>query len=356
LGSDVTDNTDLSFLAAGDDDPRRLAQALRESHELLALAEQSAGIGIWDTDLSTDRVRGTPTFFRIMGLPVCDQPIPNDLVRAVRHPEDAPRVREGFRAVLAEGRDLYEVEYRIIRPSDGELRWIFGRGRARRDASGKPVRYSGVDIDITERKQAEEHVRLLMHELNHRSNNLLTVIQALARLTATSAEARDFAERLAQRILGLAASSNLLVSGKWQGVEIEALVRSQLAHFVADLGDRLALAGPSLRLSASAAQAIGMALYELATNAVKHGALANACGHIHIRWSVTEGGAAPLFTMSWCESGGPPVTAPTRSGFGRIVMERMTGVALNGKANLQFEPTGIVWSLVCPAGRALESR
>src|SRR5262249_60229007 len=116
---------------------------------------------------------------------------------------------------LAQGVASHEVESRSVRPSDGELRWIFGRGRAVRDQNGKPVRYGGVDIDITERKRAEEHVRLLLAELNHRSNNLLTVIQALARQTADTAEAKAFAERLSQRLAGLAASNT--VAGRGRG-------------------------------------------------------------------------------------------------------------------------------------------
>ena len=163
---------------------------MKESHELLALAEQSAGIGIWDTDLATDMVRATPTFFHLMGLPVSAEPIANDIVRAVRHPDDAARVREGFRDSPGARRSIpTRSNIRIIRPSDGELRWIFGRGRTVRDDDGRPVRYSGVDIDVTERKRAEEHVRLLMAELNHRANNLLTVVQALAHQTADSADA-----------------------------------------------------------------------------------------------------------------------------------------------------------------------
>jgi PAS domain S-box-containing protein len=342
-----------SLFAHDSDDPARLAQALRESHELLALAEQSAGIGIWDTDLATDTVRATPTFFRIMGLPVSAEPIANDIVRAVRHPDDAARVRDGFRQAVARGLDSYEVEYRIIRPVDGELRWIFGRGRTVRDSAGKPVRYSGVDIDITERKQAEEHVRLLLAELNHRANNLLTVIQAIARQTANTADPKIFAERLSQRIAGLAASNDLLVSGKWQGVEIGKLIDSQLSHFV-DLGARVVLDGPPVRLTPGAAQALGMALHELATNAVKHGALANEAGRIHIRWSIAEGLAEPEFRMDWSERDGPPVATPRRTGFGRTVMERMVAGTLDGTAALQFAATGIVWSFACPARRALE--
>src|SRR5437660_1625195 len=150
--------SDMPYFARRSGGAHDLAEALKESHELLALAEQSAGIGVWDTDLATDTVRATPTFFRLMGLPVSTEPIANEIVRAVRHPDDAARVRQGFLDALARGLDWYEVEYRIIRPSDGVERWIFGRGRTVRDGEGTPVRYSGVDIDITERKRAEEHV------------------------------------------------------------------------------------------------------------------------------------------------------------------------------------------------------
>jgi PAS domain S-box-containing protein len=346
--------SDPPFFARPGGDPGDLAGALKESQGLLALAEQSAGIGIWDTDLATDMVRATPTFFRLMGLPVSAQPIANDVVRAVRHPDDAARVRDGFREALARGVDSYEVEYRIIRPSDGELRWIFGRGRTVRDGGGQPVRYSGVDIDVTERKRAEEHVRLLMNELNHRANNLLTVVQALAHQTADSADAKAFARRLTQRITGLAASNSLLISGKWQGVELTTLVRSQLAPFVVDLDRRVVVAGSLLRLMPTAAQALGMALHELATNAVKHGALAGN-GTIRVEWSIEERAGQAVFGMAWLEEGGPPVAKPRRSGFGRTVIERMIAQALEGTASLDFAPGGIVWRFSCPAHRALES-
>jgi PAS domain S-box-containing protein len=345
--------SDPPFFMRPGGDPDDLAEALKRSQELLALAEQSGGIGIWDTDLATDMVRATPTFFCLMGLPVAAGPIANDVVRAVRHPDDAARVRDGFLDALARGVDSYEVEYRIIRPSDGELRWIFGRGRTVRDG-GTPVRYSGVDIDITERKRAEEHVRLLMNELNHRANNLLTVVQALAHQTADSADAKAFAKRLSQRVAGLAASNSLLISGKWQGVELATLVRSQLAPFVVDLDRRVVLAGPSLRLMPAAAQAVGMALHELATNAVKHGALAAGDGRIRVDWSVEERAGQAAFSMAWVEEGGPPVDKPRRSGFGRTVIERMIAQALEGAATLDFAPGGIAWRFTCPAHRALE--
>jgi PAS domain S-box-containing protein len=122
--------------------------------DALTLAEQSAGIGVWSIDLTTGLVRGTAQFFRIMGLEPTGDQVPVDAIRALRHPDDRARVLAGFRHALEGGSDAYEIEYRIILP-DGRIRWIFGRGRVVRDASGTPVRYSGVDLDITDRKAAE---------------------------------------------------------------------------------------------------------------------------------------------------------------------------------------------------------
>jgi PAS domain S-box-containing protein len=135
---------------------RQTERALRERSELINLAEQTAEIGVWDIDLETGTVRGTPQFFRIMGLEPTNQPVSIEVTRKLRHPSDRDRVIDGFHAAVKDGRDSYETEYRIIRPSDGQARWIFGRGRVIRDRDGNVIRYAGVDIDITERKQAEE--------------------------------------------------------------------------------------------------------------------------------------------------------------------------------------------------------
>ena len=135
---------------------RKTEKALIERSELLNLAEQTAEIGVWDIDLDTGMVRGTPQFFRILGIEPTDQPVPITTTRGLRHINDRERVIDGFRAAIREGRDSYEAEYRITRPSDGQVRWIFGRGRVIRDHDGKVLRYAGVDLDITDRKKAEE--------------------------------------------------------------------------------------------------------------------------------------------------------------------------------------------------------
>ena len=139
--------------ASGGPDVRELADHLFH-RDALALAEQSAGIGVWSIDLTTGLVRGTAQFFRIMGLEPTGDQVPVEALRALRHPDDRVRVLAGFRDALDGGSDAYEMEYRIVHPR-GAVRWIFGRGRVVRDASGTPVRYSGVDIDITDRKAAE---------------------------------------------------------------------------------------------------------------------------------------------------------------------------------------------------------
>jgi len=265
------------------------------------------------------------------------------------------RVVEGFEAALAKGLDIYESEYRIIRPSDGMVRWIFGRGRAIRDKDGRPVRYSGVDIDITERKQAEEQLRILMHEVNHRANNLLAVVQAMAHNMLDTTDPAEFVGRLTQRISALAASNRLLVTGRWQGVQLDELVRSQLSPFV-NVGERAVLSGPPLILSPPAAQTLGMALHELATNGVKYGALSVPGGTLRIAWNVVAGNDGQAFEMSWLERGGPGVVAPIRTGFGHVVMARLTEDTLGGKVDLDFAPDGLHWKLTCPAARVLEGQ
>jgi PAS domain S-box-containing protein len=166
--------------------------------DALALAEQSAGIGVWTIDLTTGLVRATAQFFRIMGLEPTNDPVRMDVVRALRHPEDRDRVVAGFQAALDGGSDAYEIEYRIVRP-DGSLRWIFGRGRVVRDAAGTPIRYSGIDLDITDRKHAQAELAAAKEALE-RLNAALEqrVKERTAELAAEVARRADAESRLMQ--------------------------------------------------------------------------------------------------------------------------------------------------------------
>ncbi len=205
--------------------------------------------------------------------------------------------------------------------------------------------------DITERKRAEEQVHLLMREMRHRGKNMLSLVQAIARQTATS-DPEHFIERFTDRIQALAANQDLLAQTRWQGVGVDDLVRAQLAHFSDLVGYRICLSGPNLRLNGAAAQAIGMALHELATNAGKYGALSTDDGRVDIVWRVD----GDVFDMGWTERHGPPVKPPERRGFGSTVLEAMAKRAVDGDAQLEYDPAGVEWHLTCPAANALEPK
>jgi two-component sensor histidine kinase len=203
--------------------------------------------------------------------------------------------------------------------------------------------------DITERKSHEEYIHLLTREVNHRAKNMLSVVGAMARQTA-SKNPQDFVERFSQRIQALSANHDLLTRSEWKGVAIEDLVRSQLALFASLIDSRIAVRGPRLHLKPESAQAIGLALHELATNAGKYGALSTNEGRVDIRWLA----AAEMFTISWTENGGPPVVAPTRSGFGSTVINTMAKYSVGGEVAIYYARSGLTWQLTCPAANALE--
>ena len=220
------------------------------------------------------------------------------------------------------------------------------------DENGHPVIQCNIR-DITERRRAEEHVKLLMAEVNHRAKNLLAVVQAFAHQTAKYGDPATFTARLSDRIDGLAAGQDLLVRNQWLGVDVADLVEVQLAHFKDLIGTRVLIEGPrALTLNMAAAQGIGMALHELATNAAKYGALSNHDGKVHIGWQVTDA-PKPTFSMSWLEDGGPIVVPPTRKGFGQIVIGRMAEAAVEGEAEIVFRESGLSWHLSAPAENAL---
>ncbi len=221
------------------------------------------------------------------------------------------------------------------------------------DENGHPVIQCNIR-DITERRRNEDHVKLLMAEVNHRAKNLLAVVQAVADQTAKYGDPATFGARLSDRIAGIAAGQDLLVRNLWQGVEVTDLVRVQLAHFHELIGTRVHIDGPAARLSAAAAQGIGMAIHELATNAAKYGALSNRDGQVHIAWSLSTS-TPPQFAMSWRETGGPPVVLPIRKGFGQIVVGRMVEAAIEGKVITEFATSGFHWSLTAPAAATLAS-
>jgi PAS domain S-box-containing protein len=268
----------------------------------------------------------------------------------ITHPDDRDSARELLRRMVTGELAVFDMEKRYIR-KDGNTVWARVTANIIRGESGQPLRDTAVVQDITPRKEREEREHLLMREVNHRAKNMLSVVDAIAHQTAAR-NPEDFIERFSERIQALSANQDLLVRNEWNGVEIADLVRAQLAHFADLIGSRIAMHGPKLRLNPASAQAIGLALHELATNAGKYGALSTDRGRVDVSWG-TDG---DTLTMGWTEREGPPVSAPKRRGFGTIVMEAMAERSVDGKVDLDYAPSGLTWRLTCPAANALEPR
>jgi two-component sensor histidine kinase len=266
----------------------------------------------------------------------------------VIHPED---LRGTVAAWLkaSEAGEPYEMEHRLMVIGKG-FSWHLSRAILLRDSAGRPVKWYGTTTDIHEHKMREEHIRVLMTEVNHRSKNLLAVTQAIARQTvSSSASAAEFEQKFSARLLGLSASQDLLTNEKWRGVRLGPLVQSQTGHQSGLYKERIEMAGPDVLLNSTATQAIGMALHELFTNAVRYGALFNETGSIAISWRFANSETESLFEMEWIERDGPPTAAPASRGFGSVVIERMLSQRLNAVVDLSFDAEGLTWRLRAPS-------
>jgi two-component sensor histidine kinase/CheY-like chemotaxis protein len=210
-----------------------------------------------------------------------------------------------------------------------------------------------LSFELSTVKAREQQIQMLMQEVNHRSQNLLGIVLAIARRTWEAAPA-DFMGRFEARIHALSSSHNLLIQNKWQGADLEELAKTQLAHFGDLIGTRIFLRGAKMYVAPRAAQALGMALHELATNAAKYGALSGEHGRVNVTWHILVDGYEPLFLVEWTEHGGPPILKGG-SGFGSTVLSRMIEATLGGTAELEFPPEGLLWKLKCPLASVLES-
>lgn len=247
----------------------------------------------------------------------------------------------------------------------GQTRHFRVRVEPVRDLRGDVVGLLGVSSEVTALKESEQRNAFLVRELAHRSKNLLTVVQAIAGETLrTGKSADDFMERFGQRMAALAQLQDLLVGGARGGVEIGTLVRSQLTPFAAvadakagaaDHDARVTIQGPEVRLRPEVANAIGMALHELATNAAKYGALSVPDGWVSIAWRFeTDAKGARRFRLGWREGGGPAVKPPERRGFGHSVITGVVAATLDARVTMEFPATGALWQVDAPASVALD--
>jgi PAS domain S-box-containing protein len=340
-------------------DRSRLIESLAESEARYRAALSAGRIGAWETNFLTRTRIWSDEGMALFGLSLPDGlghvGGANDEYVSAMHPDDRHLVQ--YYHGLANEQDSFPAEYRVVR-SDGAQLWLSGHGRViSRGVDGAPHRMISIMVDITDRKKSEDHVQFLMREMSHRSKNLLSVIQAIAGQTArTAGTIEEFERRFVLRMRGLAASHDILVEQNWHGAPLPDLVRLHLAAFVEDDGSRFDISGPHVVVTAAAAQAIGLALNELATNAAKYGSLSTPSGKVKVNWRFESRGNPGFLKLTWAEHGGPVVSRPDKKGFGHLVIERMVASSLDGAVEISFEPEGLVWALSIPPSNIVSEK
>jgi len=210
--------------------------------------------------------------------------------------------------------------------------------------------------DVTDRKEGEAHLRLLLRELTHRSKNLLAVIQGMASQTARHAGSVDgFLKQFGARLQALAASHDLLVRESWYGASLSELINSQLAAHIEPGAGQVAVEGPAVALKPEAAQNLGLALHELAVNAAKFGALSVPDGRVSITWEQREADGN-VVVLDWREQLGPKVKVRRKQGFGSMAIEQNLVRALDAEVQLDFHPDGLRCHIIIPSSQLLAPR
>jgi PAS domain S-box-containing protein len=334
------------------DEEKKAEQALRRSEERLQLAlEASTIIGTWDWDVRANLVYADGRFATLFGIDhqrAAAGVSIREIVDGV-HPDDRVETQRILEEALAGG-ESYSTEFRTV-DSVGTVHWVTARGRCYYQ-DGKPVRFPGVAVEITERKRWEEQQRLLVNELNHRVKNTLAMVQSIAAQTlrnaATTKEARATFEG---RLIALAKAHDVLTRENWEGADLMDIVREATAPYTIAQSDRFRISGPAVRLPPRMALATAMVVQELVTNAIKYGALSIDGGTVDIHWELSDArteGEVPRMHLRWQERDGPPVNAPSRRGFGSRLIEHGLAQDLGAEATLAFATGGLVCTIDVP--------
>jgi PAS domain S-box-containing protein len=326
---------------------KRAEQTLAERNAQIALAGRVALVGSYVCDFSTGAMQISEGYAAIHGLPEgTTETVLSQWWKRV-HPEDLERVKKLRDQTFADQREESHIEYRIVR-ADGEVRWIERRSIISYNSEGRPQRIVGVSIDVTERKRAEEHQRVLVAELDHRVKNALATVNAVVSGTLhASGSAADFAAALVGRVQSMARAHSLLSLRRWRGISLVELIRREFAPYATRSNTEFN--GPEILLGAEAGQAMAMVLHELVTNAAKHGALSSQSGRVLIRWDrQPHGSPRARLVVEWQEIDGPSVVAPTKSGYGTRIVRELIPYELGGSVDFAFATEGVRCRLEIP--------
>ena len=348
-------NTDI-------DDQKRAAQALLESERRLQISQQAAGIASLELDIATGMVFGSEGFWDLWGLSPRDSVhisvLENIVIAEDRDIRSNPETR-------AAGSAVPDVEYRIRRRDTGELRWLSRNIEFVQDSAGKPIKMFGVMQDITGRKEAEARQELLVHELEHRIKNILAMVGAIAMQTLRNTDIDSARGAFTDRLKALAKAHDILNKTRWTDASMQQVIENTIAAFPAN---RIALSGPPVSINPKMALSLALAVNELGTNALKYGALSNPSGSVRIEWSLDaqmttapdserhREADVPVLTWHWKETGGPPVKAPVRRGFGSLLLERVLATDFGGNVRIEYPPDGVECVLTTAAPPDAERR
>jgi two-component sensor histidine kinase/DNA-binding response OmpR family regulator len=319
---------------------------LLESEQRRSLALAAGRMGSWDWDLISGNIVWDAGQHAIYGVVPGKFAVTPEHFKVLIVPEDWDRLQAGMQSLLESGQP-HHGEFRVRRPN-GEVRWCASTAAASLDSTGSVVRISGVTMDITERKEAEERQALLAREVDHRAKNAMAIVQSIVRLTKSSSIA-SYISIIEGRIKALSRAHALLSNSRWQGANLDTLVEEELAPYRASHADRLKVSGPRVLLEPTTAQTLALALHELATNAAKYGAFSSAAGKLALQWELHP----DALTVHWHETAGPETHQPAATGFGTQIITGSIERQLGGKTRFEWLPSGLRCTLTVPRGERL---
>ena len=340
-----------SKIASDITERKRIEAALRASEERFRNLANAVPDIVWTADADGNITFANDRWFRYCGI------TPEQNVRGwpelVLHPDDRERCIAEWTRALREGGE-YEIEVRNRR-QDGEYRWFLTRASPIRDAAGNITAWFGSTTDIHDRKLAEDRQQMMAAELSHRVRNLLTVIQVVADRTADRATSIDqFLNAFRGRLQALSSAQGALLASDWRSASVAALVQGALAPYLGE-NSRIRLDLQDLPISPELAFTLTLALHELATNAVKHGALSNPEGRVTLIASAETGATGDELCLVWQEEGGPPVHPPTTTGFGTTMLSRAIQYQHQGRTDLIWRENGLLCRLHLPLSTAISA-
>ena len=321
---------------------------LMKSEQRRSLALAAGNMGSWDWDRETGHYVWDEGQYRIFGVEPSEFTVTPENIRTRIHHDDWHKLQIGLDRMTKDGR-AHQLEFRVLRP-DGQIRWCVGSAAATVDENNQVVRVSGVTLDITDRKEAEERQMLLAREVDHRAKNALALVQSILRLTRAK-NLPAYVTAVEGRIKALSRAHTVLSQSRWHGADLRGLVDEELAPYRIGNVEKIKTSGPDVLLQPASAQTLALALHELATNAAKYGALSSMFGQLQLGWQLSNG----KLVLDWNETGGPATKLPSVNGFGTRIILASIERQLRGHVAFDWRREGLRCVLSVPLCNTMET-